>query len=135
MSDFLFDRLYTGLSNVLDLRTQQHSLSAGNLANAETPGYKARFIPFDEVLEDAVHVREPMAMNRTSAHHIDGGGSIANPEVEEIEAPPWAENGNSVFAEREMARLSTNSMLFGAVTRGVSTRLGILRYAASDGKG
>jgi flagellar basal-body rod protein FlgB len=135
MSDFLFDRLYSGLNNVLDIRSQQHALSATNLANAETPGYKARFIPFEAVLEDAVMNTDSMAMNRSVSAHYEGVGSVSNPEVQEIEAPPWVENGNSVFAEREMARLSSNSLLYGAVTRGLSTRLSILRYAASDGKG
>jgi flagellar basal-body rod protein FlgB len=134
MSDFLFDRLYSGLNNVLDIRSQQHALSATNLANAETPGYKARFIPFDQVLEDAVMSTDSMAMNRSESAHFVGTGTVLNPGVEEIEAPPWAENGNSVFAEREMARLTSNSMLYGALTRGISTRLSILRYAASDGK-
>jgi len=135
MSDFLFDKLYTGLNNVLDLRSKQHALSAGNLANADTPDYKAKFIPFDEVLSDALYVQEDVGMQRTDTRHIDGGGSISNPDVEEIEAPPWSEDGNSVVAEREMARLSANSLLYGAVIRGVSHRLAILRYAATDGKG
>ena len=135
MSDFLFDKLYTGLHNVLDLRSKQHALSAANLANSDTPDYKAKFIPFDEVLSDALHVQENVGMQRTDTRHIDGGGSISNPDVEEIEAPPWSEDGNSVVAEREMARLSANSLLYGAVIRGVSHRLAILRYAATDGKG
>jgi flagellar basal-body rod protein FlgB len=135
MSTFLFDSLYSGLNNVLDLRSKQHALSAGNIANADTPGYKAKFIPFDQVLGDALQNNESVGMQRTSAMHIEGSGTLSNPKVEETEAPEWAEDGNSVVAEREMARLSANSMLYGAVVRGVSQRLAILRYAASDGKG
>jgi flagellar basal-body rod protein FlgB len=135
MSTVLFDKLYTGLNNVLDLRSKQHALSAGNIANADTPGYKAKFIPFDKVLGDALSGQESVGMQTTNAMHIEGAGSLSNPKVEEIEAPEWAEDGNSVVAEREMARLSGNSLLYGAVVRGVSQRLAILRYAASDGKG
>ena len=135
MSTFLFDKLYTGLNNVLDLRSKQHSLSAGNIANADTPGYKAKFIPFDKVLGAALVGQESVGMQRTNAMHIEGEGGLSNPKVEEIEAPEWAEDGNSVVAEREMARLSGNSLLYGAVVRGVSHRLAILRYAATDGKG
>jgi flagellar basal-body rod protein FlgB len=135
MSTFLFDKLYTGLNNVLDLRSKQHALSAGNIANADTPGYKAKFIPFDKVLGDALHGNESVGMQRTSAMHIQGSGTVSNPKIEETEAPEWAEDGNSVVAEREMARLTGNSLLYGAVVRGVSQRLAILRYAASNGKG
>ena len=38
MSNTLFDGLHNGLGRVLDLRMQQHSLTAANLANADTPG-------------------------------------------------------------------------------------------------
>jgi flagellar basal-body rod protein FlgB len=135
MSDFLFDKLYTGLNNVLDLRSKQHALSATNLANADTPDFKAKFIPFDQVLGDALAVKEGVGMQQTDSRHIAGEGGISNPTVDEIEAPPWSEDGNSVVAEREMARLSANSLLYGAVVRGVSHRLAILRYAATNGKG
>ena len=135
MSDFLFDSLYGGLNNVLDLRSKQHSLSATNLANADTPEYKAKFIPFDEVLADALHGKDSVGMEMTDARHIAGTGTISNPGVDEIEAPPWSEDGNSVVAEREMARLSANSLLYGAVVRGMSHRLAILRFAATNGKG
>jgi len=135
MSDFLFDSLYSGLNNVLDLRSKQHSLSATNLANADTPEYKAKFIPFDEVLANALHDKDSVGMEMTDARHIAGSGTISNPKVDEIEAPPWSEDGNSVVAEREMARLSANSLLYGAVVRGMSHRLAILRFAATNGKG
>ena len=54
MNDFLFDRLHSGLGTVLDLRQAQHSLSATNLANADTPGFKAKVIPFHDVLANAI---------------------------------------------------------------------------------
>ena len=38
----LFDGMYNGLEQVLDLRNRQHSLTATNLANANTPGFRAR---------------------------------------------------------------------------------------------
>ena len=86
MSDFLFDNLYTGLHNVLDLRSKQHALSATNLANADTPDFKAKFIPFDEVLGDALRVKEGVGMAMTDHRHIAGEGTLSNPKVDEIEA-------------------------------------------------
>ncbi len=133
MSQLLFDGLHQGLQRVLDLRQAQHSLTATNLANADTPGYKAKVIPFDEILSQAVEQGE--GMRRTNEAHLSGiGGSAANPEVDELEAPPWALDGNSVVAEREAARLAENAMLFSGVSQGISRRLAMLRYAAGDGK-
>jgi flagellar basal-body rod protein FlgB len=133
MSQLLFDGLHNGLQRVLDLRQAQHSLTASNLANADTPGYKAKVIPFDQILSAAVDQSE--GLRCTDARHLSGiGGDAGNPEVDELEAPPWSVDGNSVVAEREAARLAENAMLFSGVSQGVSRRLAMLRYAASDGK-
>jgi flagellar basal-body rod protein FlgB len=133
MSQLLFDGLHQGLQRVLDLRQAQHSLTATNLANADTPGYKAKVIPFDEVLSAAVNQTD--GMRCTDARHLGGVGADAiNPDVQELEAPPWSMDGNSVVAEREAARLAENAMLFSGVSQGISRRLAMLRYAAGDGK-
>jgi len=131
----LFDSLHHGLQQVLDLRQTQHSLTAANLANADTPGYKARFIPFDQLLAAAVQQTPGLTMQCEEAGHLDAAGQDATrPEIEEIEAPPWSFDGNSVVAERETARLTENSMLYSGVSQGISRRLAMLRYAADDGR-
>jgi len=133
MSQLLFDGLHQGLQRVLDLRQAQHGLTAANLANADTPGYKAKVIPFDQILGQAVDQTE--GLRRTDERHLAGiGGDAANPDVDELEAPPWALDGNSVVAEREAARLAENSMLFSGVSQGISRRLAMLRFAAGDGR-
>lgn len=136
MSSFLFDSLHNGLGNVLDLRLQQHSLTASNLANTSTPGFKARYIPFDRVLAQAVDRGEAVSLRRTHALHVGAPGeNPSDPEIHEVEPPPWAQDGNSVNAEREAIRLTENSLMYDSVAKGLSKRLALLRYAASDGKG
>jgi flagellar basal-body rod protein FlgB len=135
MSELFFDSLHSGLGRVLDLRSAQHSLTATNLANADTPGFEARFIPFDRVLASAVDSGSDLAMKRTNDLHVAGsGGDSDNPEVEKLEAPSWAKDGNSVVPERESVRLSENALLFNTVATGLSRRMAMMRYAASDGR-
>lgn len=134
MSSFLFDPLTKGLEQVLDLRVEQHALTASNLANADTPGFKARVIDFEEVLADAVGQGDGLKMARTSEGHLDAAGSVTQPEILELEPSPWSEDGNSVLLERETARLNANSLMYRGLTRGLSKRLALLKYAASDGK-
>ncbi|MFH1469873.1 MAG: flagellar basal body rod protein FlgB [Pseudomonadota bacterium] len=133
MSQLLFDSLHQGLQRVLDLRQAQHSLTAANIANADTPGYKARVIPFDKVLEDAVQGEGGM-LGADDGHASGAGADLSNVRIEELEAPPWALDGNSVVAEREAARLAENAMLYTGVSQGITRRMALLRYAASDGK-
>jgi flagellar basal-body rod protein FlgB len=118
--------MYDGLEGVLDLRQAQHKLTAGNIANADTPFYLAKQMPFQEllteVMEGALDGRAPDIEQLTARN------------IKETEAPPGALDGNSVNAESEASKMLTNSLLYNAVSGGLSRRLAILRFAASDGK-
>ena len=128
MKDLLFDRIHNGIGNVLDLRSQQSAMTAGNIANTDTPNYKAKFIPFDELLQTTMGT-DDMSMRRTRPGHLSGmQGTVDNPGIEEIEAPPWALDGNSVSLEREMVRLKSNALQYSALTRGMTKRLSMLRF-------
>jgi flagellar basal-body rod protein FlgB len=134
MSAFLFDRLHNGLGRVLDLRYAQHGLTASNIANASTPGYRAKYIPFDRVLAQAVGRGDPTELNRTDPRHFMAAGTDpARPEVQEIEPAPWQTDGNSVDPDKEVVRLTENSVMYDAVSTGLSRRIAMLRYAANNG--
>jgi flagellar basal-body rod protein FlgB len=117
----LFDGLHHGIERALDLRRTQHVLTAGNLANADTPGYIAREVPFDEILSGEIRAAEQ-------------GRELGESPVRELDAVPWALDGNSVNPEREAVKLTENSLLYNALTTGMSKRLSMLRYAATDGR-
>jgi flagellar basal-body rod protein FlgB len=134
MSGFLFDRSLGGLQSVLDLRSQQHAMTASNLANAETPGYRAKHLEFEDALADVMGGGGRLRMLRTDPAHL-APGTVHDPEVIEIEPTPWSPNGNSVLAERETARLQENALMYRAVSTGLGKRLALLKYAANDGRG
>lgn len=122
----LFDPLYAGLGNVLDLRRAQHALTASNLANANTPGYLAKEIPFEELLSESMHA--PFEGERLDVEQA------ALDQLRELEAPAYALDGNSVDPEREATRLAENQVMYETLAGGMSRRLAMLRFAASDGK-
>lgn len=117
----LADGLSDGIERVLDLRSAQHMLTASNLANADTPGYLAQEIPFDELLGDVVRAAER-------------GDSVPTGEVRTLEAPPGSLDGNSVSPERESVRMTSNSVMFDTLAAGMSRRMALLSYAATDGR-
>ena len=62
---------YFGVSAVaMPLRDQRMKLIASNLANADTPNYKARDIAFDDVLRQAAGTAAPL--QTTDARHMNG---------------------------------------------------------------
>ncbi|RYG91475.1 FlgB family protein [Loktanella sp. IMCC34160] len=79
--------------------SQRQALTAQNIANADTPGYRARSIaPFSETFRDDP---TPVALRQTRAGHLAGGQLSAQARVEfaDTEASP---NGNTVSLEEEM---------------------------------
>ena len=133
--NMLFDSLHGNLQRVLDLRQQQLQLTSSNIANADTPGFKAKVISFDQLLPEVMESGSEMNIQKTQAGHFGVPGMDAETlDIEELEAPPWSLDGNSVVAEREISRLASNKLVYNALTEGMSRRLGILRYAASNGR-
>ena len=64
-------------SQALDLRTQRHQVLASNIANADTPNYKARDFNFEAAMKNAMAGRGDagsLALSTTSVGHLAGGG-------------------------------------------------------------
>ena len=82
------------------LSTRQATI-AGNIANADTPGFKARDIePFTEVLE-----KTQLAMATTAPRHLPIGGTTMD-AAGVGQAEGWAvkDSGNSVTLEAELLK-------------------------------
>ncbi|WP_373355329.1 FlgB family protein [Pseudoroseicyclus sp. CXY001] len=81
---------------------QRTALAARNLANADTPGYRAQALPSFADLADEGALSEP-GMRTTRTGHIAGSGATALARIERAEAQT-SPNGNSVSIEEEMVR-------------------------------
>ena len=53
MKGLLFDKMHLGMEKVMELK-KQLSLTAANLANTDTPNYKAKYIRFDQILGEVM---------------------------------------------------------------------------------
>jgi len=60
------DQLFGFQEKALQLRSQRHQILASNIANADTPNYKARDVKFSKVLEDVAN----NSLSATSALHM-----------------------------------------------------------------
>lgn len=63
----------------LSLRAQRQQILASNIANADTPNYKARDIDFAKALQGALAKTEGagMGLAKTAAKHVDGSKAAA----------------------------------------------------------
>lgn len=130
----LLDPITASIEKVLDLRSRQHGLVVTNLANSDTPGFKARKLDFHRSM---ARLQQGIAGSpmRTHRAHLGGeSGNDASLVIDMVAPPPWAGDGNSVDPQREMAVLTENQMLYNASVEVINRRIGLMRYVIGEGK-
>lgn len=133
----LFDRDFALLQKSLDFRSRRNALLASNIANIETPGYKARDLVFERALGEALHADEPGPLSVTDGRHMDGRRGIplgrVQPQLIHSANPVGNLDDNSVDLEREMAKLGENQVNYQALTQMISHRFTMLRASIREG--
>lgn len=132
----IFDRTTDGLAASLQLRSLRHNVTSSNIANAETPGYKAKKVDFEDALSRAIDLEGVSQQMTTSGDHFAmGTGAISRAKADVYDNPEGnvTNDQNTVDLEREMATLNENSILYKAALQLINKKLGAIRYAATEG--
>lgn len=130
------DRTIATLQKSLDLRSQKQQVIAGNIANADTPGYAARRMSFEENLRRAIKTPE-MSGHKTNAKHFPIGPSGISGVQGTITAQKDSVNfgdGNTVSVDEEMLDLAENQLLYEASSQILKKKFSMLKFAVSDGR-
>ncbi len=130
----LLDPVTASIEKALDLRSRQHALVVTNLANSDTPGFKARKLDFHRSMARLQRGDAGMPTRTHTAHLGGESDSDAALVVQMVEPSAWAGDGNSVDPQREMAVLTENQMLYNASIEVINRRIGLLRYVVGEGK-
>lgn len=121
------------LQRGLNFHLERQNLISGNIANLDTPGYAPRELQRSEASTGSEFA---MMLNTTDTRHMTPLGDDADPgfriEEERVEIP--GNDLNYVSMDHEMARLNANTLRYKVLGKLVSHHLGILRYAAQNGK-
>ncbi len=95
------------LQTAMKFRMSRESVLAGNIANADTPGYRRREVSFEGVLS-----KTTSGLHRTDARHLAaGGGHAANPRVE-VGPRGTRPEGNAIDLDQELVEASRNAGAF-----------------------
>lgn len=135
----IFDATMSTLERSLDVRLARQTVLAGNLANANTPGYVPRDLDFAAAMAaaNAPAAPEQRAAGRPGDLPIStGAASLGSPEqfVGEVPGAAPGLDGNAVDLDTASASIAENSLQYGAAAKAVAKKLAILRYAATDGQ-
>ena len=110
------DATTAGLHAALDALDVRRAAHESNIANIETPGFKARAVDFESELR--------RAMDRG-----DLGG--VTPDVSVSDAPGRA-NGNNVNIGQEMVSLTETALTQELLIRAMNDKFGLVRTAAGN---
>ena len=115
----------------LKLRAQRMEMLSSNLANADTPNYKAKDIDFRSVLSE---YQSGMAgsggLNTTNSRHIGSGeGELASGEVMYRNPMQPSVDGNTVDAQVEKTKFMENALQYQATLSFIDSRVKTLRKA------
>ncbi len=132
----MLDRIFTGIipymERFLDISAVRHKLISSNIANEETPGYKARDIRFEDELRRSMG--GGIRLIRTDERHLPSTTTEAGAKVVFVNESGGSLDGNTVSLEREMGKMAENTLRYNAGIAIISKKLQILREAVREGR-
>ncbi len=130
----LFGKTITILQTAMDLRYMKHKLITSNIANAETPGYKAKDIRFEVELKKEVEQRKGSIVPvKTHPLHMGESGAVVSVTVIERGSATKGLDGNTVNIDEEIVRLSENATMYSMLAKLIKHKFSHLMTAIKEG--
>lgn len=117
----IFNKSIDVLAKVLDLRVLRHDILASNIANQETPGYKAIDLDFEGAFQKSISDNKARLMlAKTDMRHFPSSRDmLSNDDVKIVQRSSggFRYDENNVKSDVEMAKLTENALLYNASVR------------------
>ncbi len=122
------DQVFGIHEQALKLRARRAEVLAGNIANVDTPGYKARDFDFHSMLQQEVGSAQRLVT--TNSRHIQTDTGIVPSSQMGYRVPSQPSlDGNTVDSQLEHAAFASNAMEYQASLRFVSGQIKTLMTA------
>lgn len=105
-----FDKALGIHQHALETRVKRAEVLANNMANADTPGFKARDMDFQAIMQKAQNNMSSFGMEKTHAGHMDGGSGAGDSDLLYRTPNQPSVDGNTVDAQAEQTRFMRNAM-------------------------
>jgi flagellar basal-body rod protein FlgB len=130
------NQVFAPHERVMTLASQRIELLAANMANADTPNYKARDIDFKAALAAADGDSQAVTLAATRQGHIQGAGPGASGRQDVLYRVPEQPSldGNTVDAQKESAAIAETATRYQASLAFLDLRIRNLRTAITGGR-
>jgi flagellar basal-body rod protein FlgB len=113
----------------MEVRAKRAEIIASNIANADTPGYKAKGMDFEKALAQASSQQQSAGMKRTHDKHFDIRMELNNDVDFRIPTQADTGDGNTVDVQKERNMYLENSLEYQASVQFLSGRIKGLKKA------
>lgn len=112
----------------LDGLSLRQDVTSENIANIDTPGYKAKEVNFEQTLKKIMSGKsEEINLTRTHPKHLDIPGSQILFKTNEARFGTPRADGNNVDIDREMVQMNETAVRQSAVTQLLARKLRLLK--------
>jgi len=114
----------------------RNEVISNNIANAETPGFKASKVEFESVFKEALEKESSFVAKRTRSKHISFGMTDLenlSPRIIENNSSSMRMDGNNVDIDFENVELAKNTVLYNTLVQKISSEFDKLK-SAIDGR-
>lgn len=130
----IFGGTIKSLENGLSYATLKNKTLANNIANVDTPNYKAQDVSFKQYLAEAAQKSTGFNANRTDARHYEFQIDQPTPGVYSYENFRARHNGNGVNMDAEQASLAENQIYYNALIDRISGKFSSLNNVVKGGR-
>lgn len=128
-----FDKALGIHPHTMVLRAKRAEVLASNIANADTPGYKAQGMDFKQMLSQA-QSKQQMGMAKTHDKHLNASMSLNDGLAYRTPTQPDTGDGNTVDVQLERNLYMENSLEYQASVNFMSGRFRGLNKALKGGQ-
>jgi len=114
----------------------RNAVIRNNIANVETPNFKASDVEFETLMAQAIE-GSGFVGTKTHPKHIDIGGTdidSVTPRIYERKDKSMRMDGNNVDIEDENVKLAQNSLYYNTLLEKLNSEIRRLRMAITEGK-
>lgn len=128
----IFGGTISQLERGLDFSATRGKTISQNIANVDTPNYKAKHVSFKEVFAD---VRtNSLEAYRTDARHIAFKSNGTQSGVSHYSNLRYRHDGNGVDMDKEQADLATNQIYYNALVDRINGKFNTLQNVIKGGR-
>jgi flagellar basal-body rod protein FlgB len=120
------------LHRQLTFAAAKQVVASSNLANLNTPGYKAKTTTFSDTL--ARQVSGGPGLATTNTRHIGGDSDVSLSTTKEAEGLPARRDGNTVQIDRELLNMTAAAGEFSRAQTALAAKFRLVRYAIGEGR-